>query len=87
LYYALSSIARNIGHQVKYSNLSEEFTGPTNNKALELLSLALVITILSMYNGAHAEQFAGQEYNSPIRRASRTEIDIPAIVLCFSTGG
>jgi hypothetical protein len=111
LNHALSSIARNIGHQVKYSSLSEEFTGPTNKKALELLSLARVISrissasvaslpfestasekkfkalivdiglmrslinlppdieytkndLLSMYNGALAEQFAGQEFLS-----------------------
>lgn len=111
LTHTLSSIARNIGHQVKYSGLSEEFTGPTNKKSLELLSLARVINrisaasvaslpfestasdkkfkalivdiglmrslnslppdieytkndLLSMYNGALAEQFAGQEFLS-----------------------
>jgi len=111
LNHALGSIARNIGHQVKYSNLSEEFTGPTNKKAFELLELsgvirkissasvaslpfgntasekkfkALVVDIglmrtlnnlppdieytkndlLSMYYGALAEQFAGQEFLS-----------------------
>jgi len=111
LNHALNSIARNIGHQVKYSNLSDEFTGPTNKKSLELLSLARVVSkipsasvaslpfestasdkkfkallldiglmrslnnlppdieytkndLLSMYNGALAEQFAGQEFLS-----------------------
>jgi predicted AAA+ superfamily ATPase len=76
LNHALNSIARNIGHQVKYSGLSEEFTGPTNKKALELLTLALVITRIpsasvaslpfestALY-GALAEQFAGQEFLS-----------------------
>ena len=47
LNHTLSSIARNIGHQVKYSNLSEEFTGPTNKKSLELLVLARVISRIS----------------------------------------
>ncbi len=111
LHHALNSIARNIGHQVKYSNLSDEFTGPTNKKALELLVLSKVISkipsasvaslpfentasdkkfkalivdiglmralnnlppdieytkndLLSMYYGALAEQFAGQEFLS-----------------------
>lgn len=111
LNHTLSSIARNIGHQVKYSGLSEEFTGPTSKKSLELLSLARVISrisaasvaslpfestasdkkfkalivdiglmrslnnlppdieytkndLLSMYNGALAEQFVGQEFLS-----------------------
>jgi hypothetical protein len=33
-----------LGQQVKYSGLSEEFTGPTNKKAFELLSLARVVS-------------------------------------------
>lgn len=111
LNHVLNSVAGNIGHQIKYVSLSEEFTGPTNKKSLELLSLARVITripsasvaslpfestssakkfkallldiglmrslssfspaaeytkndLLSMYNGALAEQFAGQEFLS-----------------------
>ena len=111
LNYALHAIAKNIGHQIKYTQLSDEFTGPTNKKALDLLMLARVIgkvraaspaslplgamasekkfkailldiglmrklndlpanleytknDLLSMYNGAMAEQFAGQEFIS-----------------------
>ncbi|MCF8386386.1 MAG: AAA family ATPase [Bacteroidales bacterium] len=107
----LSVIAKNIGHQLKYTRLSDEFSGPTNKKAFELLQLARVIhkikssspgslpfeasaserrfkailvdiglmralneipasiefkkkNILSMYNGAMAEQFVGQEFLS-----------------------
>jgi len=43
LNHALSKIAQSIGHQIKYTRLSEEFTGPTNKKALELLQLARII--------------------------------------------
>lgn len=104
----LHSVARNIGHPVKFTRLSDEFTGPTNKKATELLSMARIIhkvrstspaslplrvnasekkfkllmvdiglmralndlppnieylknDLLSMYQGALAEQFAGQE--------------------------
>lgn len=107
----LSVIAKNIGHQLKYTRLSDEFSGPTNKKAFELLQLARIIhkvkssspgslpfeasaserrfkailvdigimralnelpagtefkkkDILSMYNGAMAEQFVGQEFLS-----------------------
>jgi hypothetical protein len=105
---ALKTIAGNIGHQVLYSRLTDEFTGPTNKKAFELLCMAKLITripaaspaslplsssasdkkfkaimldiglmramhelpvqheytrhdLLSMYQGAMAEQFVGQE--------------------------
>jgi len=111
LNHTLNAVAKNIGHQIKYTQLSDEFTGPTNKKAFELLMLARVISkiratspaslplgsmasekkfkailvdtglmrklndlpanleytksdLLSMYNGAMAEQFAGQEFIS-----------------------
>ena len=107
----LGSVARNVGHQIKYTQLATEFTGPTKKKALELLQLARVVNrvsasspaslplgimasdkrfkalpvdlglmhclnglrtgteylkndLLAMYNGALAEQFAGQEFLS-----------------------
>jgi predicted AAA+ superfamily ATPase len=41
---ALSAVANNIGHQVIYTRLSDEFTGPTNKKALDLLTLARVVS-------------------------------------------
>ncbi|MFH1295714.1 MAG: AAA family ATPase [Bacteroidota bacterium] len=40
---ALTTIAKNVGHQIKYAQLSEEFTGPTNKKAFDLLLLARII--------------------------------------------
>jgi uncharacterized protein len=108
LNYALGTIAKRIGHQIKYTQLSDEFTGPTNKKAFDLLLNARVLhkvraaspaslplgasasdkkfkalmldvgllrslndlpasieysrnELLSMYRGALAEQFAGQE--------------------------
>jgi hypothetical protein len=111
LNHALGAVARNIGHQIKYTRLSDQFTGPTNKKAFDLLTLARVVKkvssaspgslplestssdrkfkailvdtglmrslshltpnieytrndLLSMYNGALAEQFAGQEFLS-----------------------
>lgn len=111
LNHALAKVAKSIGHQIKYTRLSDEFTGPTNKKAFELLSLARVISkisaaspaslpfaatasdkkfksmvvdvgimrslndlpanveflkndLLSIYNGAVAEQFTGQEFIS-----------------------
>lgn len=111
LNHVLSKVATNIGSQIKYSKLSDEFTGPTNKKAFELLQLARIIhkiraaspaslpigataterrfkailldlgilralndipaniefkknDLLSMYNGALAEQFVGQEFVS-----------------------
>jgi predicted AAA+ superfamily ATPase len=107
----LNSVAKNIGHQLKYTQLVEDFSGPTNKKAFDLLLLARVIQkisatspaslplgnnasekrfksilvdigmmrtlnnlpanlefmkndLLSMYNGALAEHFAGQEFVS-----------------------
>ena len=44
LNHVLNKIATNIGRQIKYSQLSDEFTGPTNKKAFELLKLAKVIS-------------------------------------------
>lgn len=111
LNFALQATAKNIGHQIKYTQLSDEFTGPTNKKAFDLLLLARIVgkvrasspaslplgvmasekkfkaimvdiglmrklndlpanleytknDLLSMYNGAMAEQFAGQEFIS-----------------------
>lgn len=107
----LSSIAREVGKQIKYTRLSEDFSGVTNKKAFELLNLAKVVhkiraaspgslplnasaseqrfkaimvdtgifralnelpsnveytknNLLSMFNGALAEQFVGQEFLS-----------------------
>jgi predicted AAA+ superfamily ATPase len=42
--YALGAVAKNIGHQVIYTRLSDEFTGPTNKKAIDLLTLARVVS-------------------------------------------
>ena len=114
LNHALTSIARNVGHQIKFTRLSDEFTGPTNKKAFDLLQLAKVVhkvcaaspaslplgasaserkfkalmvdiglmnslnglrsgleygkhDLLSIYNGALAEQFVGQEFISADR--------------------
>jgi predicted AAA+ superfamily ATPase len=111
LNHAMAAVAKHVGHQIKYTQLSDEFTGPTNKKAFDLLCLARVISkiraaspislpfaatasekkfkslvldvglmrclndlpaniefmkndLLSMYNGALAEQFAGQEFIS-----------------------
>ena len=111
LNHALAWVAKNIGHQIKYTRLSDEFTGPTNKKAFDLLCMARVVSkiraaspaslpfaatvsekrfksllldaglmrymndlpaniefmkidLLSMYNGALAEQFTGQEFIS-----------------------
>ncbi|MEI6434736.1 MAG: AAA family ATPase [Bacteroidota bacterium] len=108
---ALSAVAKNVGNQIKYTQLSDEFTGPTNKKAFDLLQLARVIhkvsatspaslpfdasasekkfkallvdiglmhslndfrsgreygksDLLSIFNGALAEQFVGQEFIS-----------------------
>lgn len=128
----LTTVAKHIGHQIKFSRLSDDFTGPTNKKAFELLRLARVIhkvtaaspasmplsttasekkfksllvdigllntlndlslnqeymkkDVLSIYDGALAEQFAGQElisggmedlhYWSREARNSSAEID------------
>jgi len=111
LNHALSAVAKNIGRLIKYTRLSDDFTGPVNKKALDLLSLAQVVhrvhaaspaslplaatasekkfktllvdiglmqslndipvqveyyknDLLSMYQGALAEQFVGQEFLS-----------------------
>ncbi len=111
LNHVLNKVAVHVGRQIKYSKLSDEFTGPTNKKAFELLVMARVIgkvratspaslplgafaserrfkailldtgvmrtlndlpasvefkknDLLAMYQGALAEQFAGQEFKS-----------------------
>lgn len=43
LNHTLTTIAKNVGHQIKYTQISDEFTGPTNKKAFDLLLLAKVI--------------------------------------------
>lgn len=40
----LDSIAQNVGQQVKYTRLSDGYTGPTLKKAFDLLCLANVVT-------------------------------------------
>jgi len=107
----LNSVAKNIGHHLKYTLFMEDFSETTNKKAFDLLLLARVIQkisatspaslplgnnasekrfksilvdigmmrtlnhlpanlefmkndLLSMYNGALAEHFAGQEFVS-----------------------
>lgn len=104
----LSSTARSVGHQIKYTSLAEGFTNPTIKKAFDLLCLAQVVSrvpaaspaglplgasaserkfkalmldiglmqhlcgmpvdvefgrtdLLTIYRGAMAEQFVGQE--------------------------
>ena len=39
----LSSVAENVGQQIKYTQLSQGFTGPTNKKAFEVLRTARLI--------------------------------------------
>lgn len=39
----LMAISNNIGGQIKYTNLSDRFTGPTIKKAIELLKMARII--------------------------------------------
>ncbi|MCB0806720.1 MAG: ATP-binding protein [Bacteroidales bacterium] len=39
----LNKVSKNIGGQIKYSQLSDEFTGPSNKKSLELLRQARLI--------------------------------------------
>jgi len=43
LNHAINKIAKNVGQQIKYSKLSDEFSGPTNKKAFELLQLARIL--------------------------------------------
>jgi predicted AAA+ superfamily ATPase len=43
----LSAVAKRVGHQIKYTQLSDEFSGPTNKKAFDLLQLARVIHKIS----------------------------------------
>jgi predicted AAA+ superfamily ATPase len=43
----LTAVARNVGHQIKYAQISDEFTGPTYKKAFDLLLLARVINKVS----------------------------------------
>lgn len=42
LNHAMTMVAKNVGHQIKYTRLSDEFTGPTNKKAFELLQMARI---------------------------------------------
>jgi len=43
LNHTFSAVAKNIGHQIKYTQISDEFSGPTNKKAFDLLLLAMLI--------------------------------------------
>lgn len=52
LNHALSMVAKNTGKQIKYTQLSDEFTGPTNKKAFELLQLAQLIHKVRMTSPA-----------------------------------
>lgn len=47
LNHTLTVVARDVGHQIKYAQISDEFTGPTNKKAFDLLLLARVINKVS----------------------------------------
>jgi uncharacterized protein len=42
LNHAMTMVAKNVGHQIKYTRLSDEFSGPTNKKAYELLLMARI---------------------------------------------
>ena len=46
----LSSVARNVGRQIKYARLAEGFTNPTIKKAFSLLSLAQLFRKVSSVN-------------------------------------
>lgn len=48
----LNAVAKSIGHQIKYTQLSDEFSGPTNKKAFDLLRLARVINKVSATSAA-----------------------------------
>jgi predicted AAA+ superfamily ATPase len=52
LNHALSMVAKNTGKQIKYTQLSDEFTGPTNKKAFEFLQLAQLIHKVRMTSPA-----------------------------------
>lgn len=39
-----SSVAKEVGHQIKYSHLAQDFSGPTIKNAFTLLSMAQIIT-------------------------------------------
>jgi uncharacterized protein len=41
--YTLDHLSKHIGHQVIYTRLSEEFSGPTNKKAFDLLTTARLV--------------------------------------------
>ncbi|MEZ5196997.1 MAG: AAA family ATPase [Bacteroidales bacterium] len=47
LNHVLTTVAKNIGHQIKYTQISNEFSGPTNKKAFDLLLLARIINKVS----------------------------------------
>lgn len=46
----LTSVAKNVGNQIKYARLTEDFTNPTIKKAFNLLSLAQVIKKVTSAN-------------------------------------
>lgn len=50
MYDTLSSIARSVGHQIKYAALAPGFSGPTIKKALTLLEQANIITKIKAAN-------------------------------------
>jgi hypothetical protein len=37
------SVARNIGHQIKYTRLAPDYSGPTSKKAFDILNLSLLV--------------------------------------------
>ncbi len=43
LNHALNAIGKNVGCQIKYTRLSDDFTGPTNKKAFDLLAMARIV--------------------------------------------
>jgi uncharacterized protein len=43
LNFVLGHVSKNIGNQVKYTRISDEFTGPTHKKALGLLETARIL--------------------------------------------
>jgi uncharacterized protein len=42
----LSSVAKEVGKQIKYSHLAQDFSGPTIKNAVNLLSMAQIITLI-----------------------------------------
>lgn len=60
-----SSVAKDVGHQIKYSHLAQDFSGPTIKNAFTLLCMAQVITpipvcsppVLPLEASAHMKTF------------------------------